>query len=256
SHKDPIPSQLGFYEGHWVHILNSAKALFRYVIHTDVPFPERSDKYLKIAQECILKAINKYMTENKDAEIDTLVYEANKVGMTTLVFKEGATTRGCMKTVRQDVIQIFYKDDLYLQLNFNHNSDQLEEVVANNVKKLLKDSRFHVGLKLNEQGCTNNFLHPAVIELCKRFYYSGKYDCLPGLKSGGLLESCLTMALTCLVHCLHKFSTGSHVKLSFKGQEYDAVHQEFVDIIQMTMKHAYHGPKLRKLLKKIGQDGR
>jgi hypothetical protein len=70
SHKDPIPSQLGFYKGHWVHILNSAKALFRYVIHTDVPFPEHSDKYLKITQECILEAINKYMTENKDAEID------------------------------------------------------------------------------------------------------------------------------------------------------------------------------------------
>jgi len=71
SHKDPIPSQLSFYEGHWVHILNSAKALFRYVIHTDVPFPECSDKYLKIAQECILKAINKYITENEDVEIDT-----------------------------------------------------------------------------------------------------------------------------------------------------------------------------------------
>ncbi|KAF8238986.1 hypothetical protein L208DRAFT_1239825, partial [Tricholoma matsutake] len=55
-----------------------------------------------------------------------------------------------------------------------------------------------------------------------------------------------------LVHCLHEFHTGSHVKLSFKGQEYNAVHQEFVDIIQMTMKHAYHGPKLQKLLKKIG----
>ena len=58
-----------------------------------------------------------------------------------------------------------------------------------------------------------------------------------------------------LVHCLHEFITGSRVNLSFKGQEYDAVHQEFVDIIQMTMRHAYHGPKLRKLLKKISRDG-
>ena len=56
-----------------------------------------------------------------------------------------------MKTVGRDVIQIFYKENLYLELDFNHNSDQLEEVVANNVKKLLKDSRFHVGLKLDEQ---------------------------------------------------------------------------------------------------------
>ena len=49
---------------------------------------------------------------------------------------------------------------------------------------------------------------------------------------------------------------GFHIKLSFKGQEYNAVHQEFMDIIEMTMAHAYHGPKLRKLLKKIVQDGR
>jgi hypothetical protein len=58
-----------------------------------------------------------------------------------------------------------------------------------------------------------------------------------------------------LLHCLHEYKMGSLIKLSFRGQEYDAMHQEFVDIIQMTMKHAYHGPKLQKLLRKIGQDG-
>jgi hypothetical protein len=66
----PLPSQLGFYKGHWIHILNSAKALFRYIIHTDVPFPECSNKNLKIAQECILEALSKYMAENEDAGID------------------------------------------------------------------------------------------------------------------------------------------------------------------------------------------
>ena len=102
SQKDPLPSQLCFYEGHWIHILNSAKTLFRYVIHTDIPFLERSDKNLKIAQECILEALCKYIAENEDADIDkcqfllsppcstlanivTAVYEANKVGMTMLV---------------------------------------------------------------------------------------------------------------------------------------------------------------------------
>ncbi|KAF8240967.1 hypothetical protein L208DRAFT_1215051, partial [Tricholoma matsutake] len=250
------PSQLSFYEGHWIHILNSAKALYRYMIHTDIPFPERNIKNLKIAQECILEAFSNYMDENEDAELDKYVYKANKVGMTTFIFEEGATTCGHMKTIGHDIVQIFYKDDIYPQLDFNHNSNQLDEVVADNVKKLLKDSRFHVGLQLNEQGHTNNFLHPAIIELCKRFYYSGKYDCLNGLESGGLPENCLAMALTCLVHCLHEFQMGLHVKLSFKGQEYDAVHQEFMGIIQMTMKHQYHGLKLWKLLRKISREGR
>ncbi|KAF8232143.1 hypothetical protein L208DRAFT_1465797 [Tricholoma matsutake] len=241
----PLPSELGFYEGHWIHILNSAKALYRYMIHTDIPFLERNIKNLKIAQECILEAFSNYMDENEDAELDKYVYEANKVGMTMLVTEE--TTYQHMKTIGRDIVQIFYKDDIYPQLDFNHNSNQLDEVVADNIKKLLKDSHFH--------GCTNNFSHPAIIDLCKRFYYSGKYDCLNGLESGGLPENCLTMALTCLVHCLHESQMGSHVKLSFKGQEYDAVHQEFMDIIQMTMKHQYHGLKLRKLLRKIIWEG-
>ncbi|KAF8220279.1 hypothetical protein L208DRAFT_1069844, partial [Tricholoma matsutake] len=75
------------------------------------------------------------------------------------VFEEGATAHGCMKTVGQDIIQIFYNDDLYPQLDFNHNSDQLLQITSRSFSKT--------------PGRTNNFLHPAVIELCKRFYYSG-----------------------------------------------------------------------------------
>ena len=59
-----------------------------------------------------------------------------------------------MKTVGHDVVQIFYKDDIYPQLDFNHNSNQLDELVADNIKKLLQDSHFHVGLQLNEQVCS------------------------------------------------------------------------------------------------------
>ena len=103
SHKDPTSSQLGFYEGHWVHILNSAKALYRLIIHTEVPFPERTDKSLKIAHECLLEATDQYMSENENVELDkgfryfsvfrltdkiVGVYEAHKVGMTALVSRD------------------------------------------------------------------------------------------------------------------------------------------------------------------------
>jgi hypothetical protein len=66
-----------------------------------------------------------------------------------------------MKTIRCDIVQIFYKDDIYPQLDFNHNSDQLDEVVADDVKRLLKDSCFHVGLQLDEQVSNLSFISMA-----------------------------------------------------------------------------------------------
>lgn len=51
-----------------------------------------------------------------------------------------------IKTIARDIVQIHYKDQLYLTLNFNHNSSQLEEIVAENMNKLLQKSTFHVGL--------------------------------------------------------------------------------------------------------------
>jgi hypothetical protein len=70
SHKEPTSSQLGFYEGHWSHILTLAKAQYRYHIHTDIPFLENNDKNLKVAHKCLLKADNSYMDDNKHIELD------------------------------------------------------------------------------------------------------------------------------------------------------------------------------------------
>jgi hypothetical protein len=59
-----------------------------------------------------------------------------------------------------------------------------------------------------------------------------------------------------LVHCLHEYQTGSHVKLAFKGHCYNALYDEFLEIIEETDKDNYHSLKLRKLLKSIGKEGR
>ena len=81
-----------------------------------------------------------------------MFWSSNENSSTHLqVFEEGTTSRGRMKTTARDVVRLFYKDDLYPDLDFCHNSAQLEELVADNVKKLLKDSRFHIGLKLDAQ---------------------------------------------------------------------------------------------------------
>lgn len=71
SRKEPTSSQIGFYTGHWFHILNSAKALYRYYIHTNVAFPERNDKNLKYASECILESLQQYLDENRRVSVET-----------------------------------------------------------------------------------------------------------------------------------------------------------------------------------------
>ena len=52
----------------------------------------------------------------------------------------------CMNTIARNVVQIYYKNQLYLTLDFGYNSSQLEEIIADNVNKLPQESTFHVSL--------------------------------------------------------------------------------------------------------------
>ena len=61
---------------------------------------------------------------------------------------------------------------------------------------------------------------------------------------------------TQIVHCLHEFQTGSHNGLQFTGQDYGAIYNEFLDLVEDVDKHPYHGPKLVTLLKMIAKEGR
>lgn len=125
------------------------------------------------------------------------------------------------------------------------------------------------------QGRTDNFSHPAVIALCKRFYYAAKHDSLSSLFdefSNKLPPRCLALVLTCvrvpfdwhppqilhdmqLVHCLHEFRSGNHISSHFTGQDYSSMYEGFVEMIEETMDDPYHGQKLKRLLKQIAKEG-
>lgn len=61
------PTQLQFYSGTWVDILELAKKYFRLWIATGVNFPER-EKHLSNATECLTKAIDKHHQEGSEVE--------------------------------------------------------------------------------------------------------------------------------------------------------------------------------------------
>jgi hypothetical protein len=54
-----------------------------------------------------------------------------------------------------------------------------------------------------------------------------------------------------IVNCLHEWELGYEVKIPFSGDRYESVHQAFINLIDRTESHEYHGVKLRALLKKI-----
>lgn len=158
------------------------------------------------------------------------VYKLHRSSMTTLVcsiiltycgisnesqvFNDGASYRGRLKTKARDIVEIFYADALRPSV-MECNSDQYQQMVAKNVKSLLDDSSFLLAPELDDQvipfitlyntlitvnkGRSSNFAHPAIIELCKKFYYGGKSDSLATLfpEEFNLLPlGCLAMACT------------------------------------------------------------
>lgn len=137
-----------------------------------------------------------------------------------------------MKTMARDVVIQHFSKELEPDLPFDHNSAQRTQAISAAVKKVLKDSLFLKGLELDakvnhlfrtdefltclfiDQGRTENFGHPGPIELCKRFYYSGKSDCLSvlfPLAFKSLPVACLAMACTCVRRYPFTFCSGSYI---------------------------------------------
>ena len=50
-----------------------------------------------------------------------------------------------MKCMAHDIVKFYYKDALEPYINFSHNSDQRNQVIANNVKSLINESIFIQG---------------------------------------------------------------------------------------------------------------
>ncbi|KAF8811157.1 hypothetical protein BYT27DRAFT_7208610 [Phlegmacium glaucopus] len=258
ANNDMKPSQLRFYSGTWVDVLIAAKNNYRLFVHTEDPFPERTAASLEDAHRCLLDAVGSFTEENK-LPLDEDVYNKYSSGMSALVFEDGSTYRGRLKTLGRSIVKLYYKDALEPDIRINHNSDQQAETIRENVASLLKDSLFLLATELDENGRPSNFAHDTIIEIGKQFYYSGKADCLsvifPAVFSKGLPKTCLAMVCTCIVNCLEEWETGVFRATPFTGARYEAVYEAMMELIAHVKKDDYHGRKLRRLLKHIASGG-
>ncbi|KAH8978716.1 hypothetical protein EDB83DRAFT_2537489 [Lactarius deliciosus] len=220
------PINLRFYSGIWRDVLITSKTYHRLAIHAEsnLPFPEHDKDGLQNAHECILEAIG-HLENGKLAKFD------------------------------DQVIKKCFSKELEPHLPFDHNSEQKRQVISEAVQAIIRGSQFLRRAELDE----NNFAHPAIIELCKQFYYSGKLDCLSVLFPYHFVRlpaSALTMACTCISNCLSEWESGIQVQTSFTGRVYEAVYITMWDLINETMQNDYHRRKLRVLLKRIAKEGR
>ncbi|KAH9167798.1 hypothetical protein EDB89DRAFT_2074550 [Lactarius sanguifluus] len=259
-HEEAEPTHLRYYHGTpWYDVLVNAKSLYRMEIHTEAssPFPERSRENLGAAHDCLLEAVT-LLTAAEQASINDTTYQVDHSNMTAVIFDDGASYRGRMKTMARDIVKSHFKAELEPSLTYGHNSSEQAQVISDAVKNCLRNSLFLVGPKLDENGRTENFAHPAAIELCQMFYYSGK-DCLLALfprEFSTLPIACLIMVFTCIVNCLDEWESGYQVKVPFTGDAYRSRYSLIAGLADDVMGNAYHGQRLRARLRKIAADGR
>jgi hypothetical protein len=122
-------------------------------------------------------------------------------------------------------------------------------------------TRYH-----HQQNRTDNFAHPAPIDLCKQFYYNSA-DSLAFLfpdEFRTLPKTCLAMACTCvgflllffargltslqLINCVQEWQHGEFTGTNFCAEQYASVYDGIMYLIDQTLEDEYHGPKLRQLL--------
>ncbi|KAH9023796.1 hypothetical protein EDB85DRAFT_2150948 [Lactarius pseudohatsudake] len=211
---------------------------------------------LEAAHDSILEAVA-LLTPAEQASInDTATYHVDHSSMTAVIFDDGASYRGRMKTMARDIVKSHFKAELEPSLAFDHNSSEEAQAISDAVRNCLQNSLFLVGPKLDD-GRTENFAHPAAIELCKMFYYSGK-DCLSALfprEFSALPVACLIMAFTCIVNCLDEWESGYWVKVPFAGDTYRYRYSLIAGLANDILGNAYHGQRLRARLRKIAADG-
>jgi hypothetical protein len=76
-----------------------------------------------------------------------------------------------MKSIARDVVKDYFKDELFPNLGFDHNSQDLLNIVKGNVENVLNESRFHMGLTPDDYVSSYNTAHPITLTV----YILGPY---------------------------------------------------------------------------------
>ncbi|KAF8431752.1 hypothetical protein L210DRAFT_3507708 [Boletus edulis BED1] len=268
----PLPKNLGFYPSGWQDCLEDAKRECR-VSHllSNNPFPSKSRDLKTSITEALTTTISEW---NESAVFEPGYWPDHKTGMAcvirqTLVLGNDAdfemlqllgdmsTWRSELKTVAFAVCPVAYN------LIPPQEIPPREKVqwVQNSAAQLLADSFFLRG-GFDQQGKTNNFAHPALMEVAIRFFYTGSYriaDKRPDQFRKAIPLACIALAGAAINCVLDGFAKNGAVTLKtipqFSGKEYRSTFLTMSKMLNEILRHPYHGRKLRKQVGKWGEEG-
>ncbi|KAF8425725.1 hypothetical protein L210DRAFT_3653115 [Boletus edulis BED1] len=251
----PLPKNLGFYPSGWQDCLEDAKRECR-VSHllSNNPFPSKSRDLKTSITEALTTTISEW---NESAVFEPGYWPDHKTGMACVLLGDMSTWRSELKTVAFAVCPVAYN------LIPPQEIPPREKVqwVQNSAAQLLADSFFLRG-GFNQQGKTNNFAHPALMEVAIRFFYTGSYriaDKRPDQFRKAIPLACIALAGAAINCVLDGFAKNGAVTLKtipqFSGKEYRSTFLTMSKMLNEILRHPYHGRKLHKQVGKWGEEG-
>ncbi|KAG6904058.1 hypothetical protein DXG01_012864 [Tephrocybe rancida] len=177
--------------------------------------------------------------------------------MAIVVFQEGSTFRGKLKTLSKAIVVEEYKNHFDVPAFNVGNQEEFHYLVACQVKAVLKDGVF-LCHGIDDQGRCNNIAHPAIGRIIIEFYYisdTGLARKFPAEFKKTIPLKALALVLTCIHNCLEEYEEGYRVKKSFSRQMYSRTYDAMIALIDSVLGDPYHADKLRRNLKNWAQIG-
>ncbi|PPQ99351.1 hypothetical protein CVT26_014014, partial [Gymnopilus dilepis] len=246
------PTTLHYYGPVWQIVLTRAKVRFRNFISVKDNFPLKSTSF-KVAEDILAEVIAQAQAEGLALEAE---FEYGR-DMATVVWNEGTTYRGKLKTLGRQYIKQYYKE-AFDPPTLEGNQLQIFGEIQNSVAFLLTNSMF-LRDGTDDNGKTNNFSHPCIQALCIDFFYGDK-DSLashfPEDFKDAVPEAALKLVMTCITNCLHEYkSTGRLEAIEFTRSRWLPTHNAYTLLLNQVKAHNYHGRKLREKLQEWAQIG-
>ncbi|KAF8812145.1 hypothetical protein BYT27DRAFT_7207910 [Phlegmacium glaucopus] len=234
------PDTLAFYKGSsWSSILVQAKIKYRRHIALHHGFPDR-DEHLVDARKILFEVIAQFKDEG--GVIDDTYQPVRE--MECLIFKEGASFRGKLKTVAHNAIERAFRDELDPPDEFQSQRD-LQYVVEQNIGDLLAGGKFLMNGK-DDAGRTNNLAHPCIRDICIKFFYTGKNALartFPDDFRNSIPDHVIALVATTMRHCLQRYASGMFIESKFEGILQHSVHSRMLALIDLVKSDPYHRAK-------------
>ncbi|KAF9528317.1 hypothetical protein CPB83DRAFT_932321 [Crepidotus variabilis] len=235
------PNNLAYYPEMWKAAMQDAKLVFDKIILLETGFPTK-EADLALASQCLSSVIAEFRDQGRVFEAG---FSQNRA-MDGIVFAEGATYRGKLKTMAAEAVKVYYHSDLN-PTQIYKNQQGLYTEISENVERLVGvQSMFHKH-GVDEQGKVNNLMHPCIRDLCIKFIYSKDYNGIanhfPDDFKDIIPARAVALVTTAIRNALDEYKDGYFIKKPFKRDDYYGVYQAILQTIDLLNNNPHHHAK-------------